>query len=90
MSGMPIESPLSNNNLAAITTEGTFAKKVPGVSPFLINPNSISDPSAYSTYPVLNAKAWVHLGQRGGLLRQLLSTGTLNATGEQSWQIERD
>jgi hypothetical protein len=58
-SGLPIEAPGSNNNLAAITTEGTFVNRVPGVSPYLINPNSIHNPSAYATQSVLNPAAWV-------------------------------
>jgi Carboxypeptidase regulatory-like domain len=59
-SGFPIKSPTSTNNLSQLTFQSTFVNRVPGVSPFLINPNSHNfDP--YTT-AVLNPAAWVDPG----------------------------
>ena len=55
-SGWPIQVPGSNNNLSELTFQSTFVNRVPGVSPFLVNPNSHFDPNTTS---VLNPAAWV-------------------------------
>ncbi len=55
-SGLPIQVPGSNNNLSQLTFESTFVNRVPGVSPYLISPNSHFDPN---TTAVLNPAAWV-------------------------------
>lgn len=59
-SGNPIQAPGSNNNLSNLTFESTNVDKVPGVSPYLINPNSHFDPNTAS---VLNPAAWVDVPQ---------------------------
>jgi hypothetical protein len=55
-SGFPIPVPRSNNNLGQLTFESTFVNRVPGVSPFLVDPNSHFNPD---TTAVLNPAAWV-------------------------------
>ena len=55
-SGLPIESPLSTNNLATATFQSTFANRVAGVNPFLTNLNcNCFNPA---TTLVLNSAAW--------------------------------
>jgi hypothetical protein len=58
-SGLPIKVPSSTNNLSQLTFQSTFVNRVPGIPPFLVNPNSHLDPN---TAVVLNAAAWVDPG----------------------------
>jgi hypothetical protein len=59
-SGLPIRVPGSTNNLNQLTFQSTFVNRVPGVSPYLVNPNSHSfDPNSTA---VLNPAAWVDPG----------------------------
>jgi hypothetical protein len=55
-SGLPIEAPLSTNNLAGVLFQSTFVDRVTGVNPFLVNLNcNCFDPTKTI---VLNAAAW--------------------------------
>jgi hypothetical protein len=55
-SGLPILAPLANNSLSSDLFETTYADRVPGVSPFLVDPNChCFDPNKQF---VLNPKAW--------------------------------
>jgi len=55
-SGVPIQSPASTNNLAGALFQSTFANRVPGVNPFLVNLNcNCFNPA---TTFVLNPAAW--------------------------------
>jgi hypothetical protein len=57
---LPIRVPTSTNNLSQLTFQSTFVNRVPGVSPYLVNPNSHSfDPNSTA---VLNPAAWVDPG----------------------------
>lgn len=59
-SGLPIRVPGSTNNLSQLTFQGRFVNRVPGVSPFLQDPNChCFDPN---TTAVLNPAAWVDPG----------------------------
>ncbi len=55
-SGLPIESPIANNNLNSALFQGTFANRVPGVPLFIKSPNChCIDPTKDL---ILNPKAW--------------------------------
>jgi hypothetical protein len=57
-SGLPIESPLANNNLSGALFQSTFVNRVPGVDPFLVNLNcNCFDPTKTLA---LNPAAWTN------------------------------
>jgi hypothetical protein len=77
--GWPIQVPGSNNNLSQVTFQSTFVNRVPGVSPFLVNPNSHFDPN---TAAVLNPAAWVDAAPG--------TWGTAAANSDYRWQRVHD